>query len=134
MGTIKLLTAAARARVRRFVYAESSSAYGDQPVPVKNEQLMPMPLSPYAAAKLAGEYFCQAYSQSMGLEAVGLRYFNVFGPRQDPKSQYSAVIPLFIAETPIPKVKSGECREQRSGIGKLNNPAQRRASCPWLQQ
>ena len=96
MGTIKLLTAAARARVCRFVYAASSSAYGDQPVPVKNEQLIPMPLSPYAAAKLAGEYFCQAYSQSMGLEAVGLRYFNVFGPRQDPKSQYSAVIPLFI--------------------------------------
>ena len=96
MGTIKLLTAAAKARVRRFVYAASSSAYGDQPVPVKNEQLIPLPLSPYAAAKLAGEYFCQAYSQSMGLEAVGLRYFNVFGPRQNPKSQYSAVIPLFV--------------------------------------
>ena len=96
MGTVKLLTAAAKAGVRRFVYAASSSAYGDQPVPVKNEQLMPMPLSPYAAAKLAGEYFCHAYSSSMGLETVGLRYFNVFGPRQDPKSQYSAVIPLFI--------------------------------------
>jgi nucleoside-diphosphate-sugar epimerase len=96
MGTIKLLTAAAKARVRRFVYAASSSAYGDQPMPVKNEQLIPLPLSPYAAAKLAGEYFCQAYSRSMGLEAVGLRYFNVFGPRQDPKSQYSAVIPLFV--------------------------------------
>ncbi len=96
MGTIKLLTAAAKARVRRFVYAASSSAYGDQPVSIKNEQLIPLPLSPYAAAKLAGEYFCQAYSRSMELEAVGLRYFNVFGPRQDPKSQYSAVIPLFV--------------------------------------
>jgi UDP-glucose 4-epimerase len=96
MGTVKLLTAAAKAKVRRFVYAASSSAYGDQPVPVKREDLIPKPLSPYAAAKLAGEYFCQAYSQSMGLETVGLRYFNVFGPRQDPKSQYSAVIPLFI--------------------------------------
>ncbi len=96
MGTVKLLTAAAKAKVRRFVYAASSSAYGDQPVPVKSEKLIPKPLSPYAAAKLAGEYFCQAYSQSMGLETVGLRYFNVFGPRQDPKSQYSAVIPLFI--------------------------------------
>jgi len=96
MGTVKLLTAAAKAKVRRFVYAASSSAYGDQPVPVKSEKLMPMPLSPYAAAKLAGEYFCHAYSQSMGLETVGLRYFNVFGPRQDPTSQYSAVIPLFI--------------------------------------
>jgi len=96
MGTMKLLTAAAKARVRRFVYAASSSAYGDQSVSVKNEQLLPMPLSPYAAAKLAGEYLCQAYSRSMGLETVGLRYFNVFGPRQDPMSQYSAVIPLFV--------------------------------------
>jgi UDP-glucose 4-epimerase len=96
MGTVKLLTAAAKAGVRRFVYAASSSAYGDQPVPVKNERLMPMPLSHYAAAKLAGEYFCHAYCQSMSLETVGLRYFNVFGPRQDPKSLYSAVIPLFI--------------------------------------
>lgn len=96
MGTVKLLTAAAKASVRRFVYAASSSAYGDQPLPVKNELLLPKPLSPYAAAKLAGEYFCHAYSSSMGLETVGLRYFNVFGPRQDPKSQYSAVIPLFI--------------------------------------
>jgi len=96
MGTIKLLTAAATAQVRRFVYAGSSSVYGDQLVPVKNEQLLPMPLSPYAAAKLAGEYFCQAYSRSLGLEAVGLRYFNVFGPHQDPTSQYSAVIPLFV--------------------------------------
>jgi len=97
MGTVKLLTAAAKAKVRRFVYAASSSAYGDQSLPVKNELLLPRPLSPYAAAKLAGEYFCHAYSQSMGLETVGLRYFNVFGPRQDPTSQYSAVIPLFIA-------------------------------------
>ncbi|MCL5269008.1 MAG: SDR family oxidoreductase [bacterium] len=96
LGTIKLLTAAARARVRRLVYAASSSAYGDQPTPAKVESLPPSPLSPYAAAKLAGEYFCQAFSQSMGLETVCLRYFNVFGPRQDPKSQYSAVIPLFV--------------------------------------
>ncbi len=96
MGTIKLLTAATKANVRRFVYAASSSAYGDQDVPVKDEILMPRPLSPYAAAKLAGEFFCQAYSRSMGLETVGLRYFNVFGPRQDPTSQYSAVIPRFI--------------------------------------
>lgn len=96
MGTIKLLTAAAKAGVHRFVYAASSSAYGDQPVPVKKEMLLPQPLSPYAAAKLAGEYFCHAYSHSMGLDTVGLRYFNVFGPRQDPTSQYSAVIPLFV--------------------------------------
>jgi nucleoside-diphosphate-sugar epimerase len=95
MGTIKLLTAAAQAKVKRLVYAASSSAYGEKAAEVKTEALLPQPLSPYAAAKLAGEYFCQAFSQSMGLEAVGLRYFNVFGPRQDPKSQYSAVIPLF---------------------------------------
>jgi len=96
MGTVRLLTIAAKSTVRRFVYAASSSAYGDQPTPIKTEVLLPKPLSPYAAAKLAGEYFCHAYSQSMGLETVGLRYFNVFGPRQDPKSQYSAVIPLFV--------------------------------------
>jgi len=86
MGTVKLLTAAAKAKVRRFVYAASSSAYGDQPVPVKREDLIPKPLSPYAAAKLAGEYFCQAYSQSMGLETVGLRYFNVFARGKTPKA------------------------------------------------
>jgi nucleoside-diphosphate-sugar epimerase len=96
LGTVKLLDAAARACVRRFVYAASSSAYGDQPTPSKHEGLLPGPLSPYAAAKLAGEYFCQAWTHSMGLETVGLRYFNVFGPRQDPASQYSAVIPLFV--------------------------------------
>ena len=95
MGTIKLLEAAAKAKVRRLVYAASSSAYGDQPKPSKSEDLIPRPLSPYASAKLACEYFCQAFSQSMGLETVCLRYFNVFGPRQDPASQYSAVIPLF---------------------------------------
>jgi nucleoside-diphosphate-sugar epimerase len=96
IGTIKLLTAAARAKIKRFVYAASSSAYGNQPVPVKTESLKPTPLSPYAAAKLSGEYFCLAYSQSMNIDTVCLRYFNVFGPRQDPLSQYSAVIPLFI--------------------------------------
>lgn len=96
LGTIKLLQAAAQAKVRRLVYAASSSAYGDQEKPAKDESLMPIPLSPYAAAKLAGEYFCQAFSKSMGLETVCLRYFNVFGPRQDPSSTYSAVIPLFV--------------------------------------
>ncbi|HPK03821.1 MAG TPA: NAD-dependent epimerase/dehydratase family protein, partial [Candidatus Sumerlaeota bacterium] len=96
MGTIQLLEAARAAGVRRVVYAASSSAYGDQEQPTKDEGLLPAPLSPYAAAKLAGEYFCQAYSRSMGLETVCLRYFNVFGPRQDPTSTYSAVIPLFV--------------------------------------
>ena len=96
MGTLRLLEAAREAKVRRVVYAASSSAYGDQPAPSKVETLAPMPLSPYAAAKLSGEYICHAYSRSMGLDTVSLRYFNVFGPRQDPASAYSAVIPLFI--------------------------------------
>lgn len=96
MGTITLLEAARRADVRRVVYAASSSAYGDQQAPAKREDLLARPLSPYAAAKLSGEHFCRAYAASMGLEVVCLRYFNVFGPRQDPNSPYSAVIPLFV--------------------------------------
>jgi nucleoside-diphosphate-sugar epimerase len=96
LGTVQMLNAATSAKVRRFVYAASSSAYGDQDIPAKVESLLPRPLSPYAAAKLSGEYFCRAYAATMGLETVALRYFNVFGPRQDPTSQYSAVIPKFI--------------------------------------
>ena len=95
-GTLVVLDAARRAGVRRVVYAASSSAYGDQPTSSKRETDLPLPLSPYAAAKLAGEYYCHAFAQSYGLETVALRYFNVFGPRQDPGSPYSAVIPLFI--------------------------------------
>ncbi len=95
-GTVTLLDAARRAGVRRVVYAASSAAYGDQPTSSKRETDLPAPLSPYAAAKLAGELYCQAFWSSFGLETVALRYFNVFGPRQDPASQYSAVIPLFI--------------------------------------
>lgn len=95
-GTLILLEEARRAGVRRVVYAASSSAYGDRPEPVKNENLLPAPLSPYAASKLAGEMYCQAFTATHGLETVALRYFNIFGPRQDPNSPYSAVIPLFI--------------------------------------
>jgi UDP-glucose 4-epimerase len=97
-GTVTLLDAARRCGVRRVVYGASSSAYGDQPTPAKHEQLLPAPLSPYAAAKLAGEYYCQAFTSTYGLETVSVRYFNVFGPRQDPKSEYAAVIPKFITE------------------------------------
>src|SRR5205807_1283473 len=96
MGTINLLNACVKAKVKRVVFAASSSAYGDQPVEVKAETLLPSPLSPYAAAKLACEHFCAAFNAVYGLETVCLRYFNVFGPRQDPNSPYSAVIPLFI--------------------------------------
>ncbi|MCC7474467.1 MAG: SDR family oxidoreductase [Pirellulales bacterium] len=97
-GTVTLLDAARRGGVRRVVFAGSSSIYGDQPTPAKHEGLLPMPLSPYAAAKVAGEMYCQAFTSTYGLQTVTIRYFNVFGPRQDPKSQYAAVIPKFITE------------------------------------
>jgi nucleoside-diphosphate-sugar epimerase len=83
--------------VRRIVYAGSSSAYGDQPTLPKAEGMLPEPLSPYAVAKLVGEYYCQVFTRVYGLETVTLRYFNVFGPRQDPSSQYSGVISRFIS-------------------------------------
>jgi UDP-glucose 4-epimerase len=95
-GTVTLLDAAHRCGVRRVVFAASSAAYGNQPSPSKRETDLPAPLSPYAAAKLASEFYCQAFWSTFGLETVAIRYFNVFGPRQDPNSQYSAVIPLFI--------------------------------------
>lgn len=95
-GVVTVLDAARRAGVRRVVYAASSAAYGNQPTSSKRETDLPSPLSPYAAAKLAGELYCQAFWSTYGLETVAIRYFNVFGPRQDPNSQYSAVIPLFI--------------------------------------
>jgi len=95
-GTFNLLLAARDAGVRRVVYAASSSAYGDQFESPKVESMRPDPLSPYAAAKLVGEYYCQVFTRSYNLETVSLRYFNVFGPRQDPSSQYSGVISRFI--------------------------------------
>jgi nucleoside-diphosphate-sugar epimerase len=95
-ATVRLLTAARDARVRRFIYAASSSAYGDVETPAKVETLTPQPKSPYAVSKLAGEYYCRAFHIVYGLETIALRYFNVFGPNQDPSSPYSAVIPLFV--------------------------------------
>jgi len=95
-ATFSLLLAARDKKVRRVVYAASSSAYGDQPVLPKQEEMLPEPLSPYAVAKLVGEYYCQVFTRVYGLETVALRYFNVFGPRQDPGSQYSGVISRFI--------------------------------------
>src|SRR6476661_1117279 len=95
-GTLVVLHEARKAGVRRVVYAASSSAYGNQPQPKKKETDVPSPLSPYAAAKLAGESYCAAFWHSYGFETVALRYFNVFGPRQDPSGPYAAVIPLFI--------------------------------------
>ncbi len=96
-GTLNMLQAARDAGVRRVVYASSSSVYGDNPELPKHEGMTPRPLSPYAVSKLAGENYCRVFSSIYGVETVTLRYFNVFGPRQDPNSQYSAVIPRFIA-------------------------------------
>src|SRR6266849_5191853 len=95
-ATFALLLAAREHKVRRIVYAASSSAYGDQSESPKREEMKPDPLSPYAVAKLVGEYYCQVFTRAYGLETVSLRYFNVFGPRQDPGSQYSGVISRFI--------------------------------------
>ncbi len=96
-GTVNLLDAARAAGVRRVVYAGSSSVYGDRTgAAAKRESDLPDPVSPYAAAKAAGELYCQAFTATYGLETVTVRYFNVFGPRQDPQSQYAAVIPKFI--------------------------------------
>jgi UDP-glucose 4-epimerase len=96
IGTLNVLLAARDSGVRRVVFASSSSVYGATPGLPKHEGLPTLPISPYAVAKLAGEGYCRSFSEVYGLETVALRYFNVFGPRQDPQSQYSAVIPNFI--------------------------------------
>lgn len=95
-GTLNVLIAAREAGVRRVVYASSSSVYGDSRVLPKGEKQLPAPLSPYAVSKLAGEHYCKVFSKLYDLETVSLRYFNVYGPRQDPNSQYAAVIPRFV--------------------------------------
>ncbi len=95
-GTLLVLEGARRARVRRVVFAASSSAYGDTPELPKEESMPPRPLSPYALQKYAGEVYCRLYHELYGLETVALRYFNVFGPRQDPRSEYAAVVPRFV--------------------------------------
>ena len=95
-GTLKLLLAAKEEGVKRLVLASSSSVYGEREEMPEREEDMPQPISPYAATKLTGEYYCQVFSSVYGLETVSLRYFNVFGPRQDPGSEYAVVIPKFI--------------------------------------
>jgi len=95
-GTLNMLDAAVKEGIKRFVFASSSSVYGDNPELPKHEGMTPSPLSPYAVSKLAGENYCRVFSNLYGIATVCLRYFNVFGPRQDPNSQYSAVIPKFI--------------------------------------
>jgi UDP-N-acetylglucosamine/UDP-N-acetyl-alpha-D-glucosaminouronate 4-epimerase len=111
-ATLNILESCRKAGVRRFVYAASSSAYGDTKVLPKTEEMKPNPLSPYALQKLVGERYCMLYYDLYGLETVSLRYFNVFGPDQDPHSEYSAVIPKFItkllAKEPLTVYGDGE--------------------------
>lgn len=95
-GTLNMLIASRDAKIKRFVYAASSSAYGDNPQLPKKEDMPVMPISPYALTKYVGERYCQIFWKLYGLPTICLRYFNVFGPKQDPSSQYSAVIPKFI--------------------------------------
>jgi nucleoside-diphosphate-sugar epimerase len=96
IGALNMLVGARDAGVRRFVFSSSSSIYGDTPILPKHEAMRPTPRSPYAVSKLAGEEYCRAFHLSYGMETVVLRYFNIFGPRQDPDSQYAAAIPRFI--------------------------------------
>jgi len=95
-GMLNMLTAARDAGVERFVFSSSSSVYGDAPELPKREDMLPAPLSPYAVQKLCGEYYCRIFHGLYGFKTFSLRYFNVYGPRQNPKSQYAAVIPIFI--------------------------------------
>ncbi|MFH1566475.1 MAG: SDR family oxidoreductase [Gemmatimonadota bacterium] len=97
VGTLRLLEAARAAGVRRLVFAASAAAYGMDPEVPKREAMRPTPASPYGLSKVAGEYYCRVWAEVFGLETVCLRYFNVFGPRQDPKSPYSGVISIFLA-------------------------------------
>src|SRR5580698_9916261 len=97
-ATANLLVAARDAKVKRVVYAASSSAYGDTPTLPKREDMFPSPISPYAVAKLTGEYYMTSFWRCYGLETVSLRYFNIFGPRQDPTSPYSGVLAKFITQ------------------------------------
>jgi len=95
-GTLNVLIASHENNVKKVIYASSSSVYGDTPTLPKKEEMMPSPLSPYAVSKLAGEYYCQVFSDVYNLPTISLRYFNVYGPRQDPNSEYAAVIPKFV--------------------------------------
>ena len=114
-GTLNILLSARDSGVRRVVYASSSSAYGNSPVNPRSEAATPEPLAPYAVAKLAGEHYCRAFASVYDMETVSLRYFNVFGPRQDPESQYSAVIPRFMRgiERSEPLVVFGDGEQTR---------------------
>lgn len=114
-GTLNGLIAAKEARVKRFIYASSSSCYGDSNRFPQREDDLPRPISPYAVSKLTGEYYCKTFSATYGLETISLRYFNVFGPRQNPESKYSCVIPAFIFRMlkDSPPIVDGDGRQSR---------------------
>jgi UDP-glucose 4-epimerase len=114
-GTLNVLLAARDCGVKKVVYASSSSVYGDTPTLPKKEEMTPNPLSPYAVGKLAGEYYCSVFTEVFHLPTVALRYFNVYGPRQDPTSEYAAVIPKFISKilNGIPPVVYGDGEQTR---------------------
>jgi UDP-glucose 4-epimerase len=114
-GTLNVLLAARENSVKKVIYASSSSVYGDTPTLPKKENMIPHPLSPYATAKLCGEHYCQVFHKIYGLPTVCLRYFNVYGPRQDPNSQYAAAIPRFIKMVSVgnPPVIFGDGEQTR---------------------
>src|SRR5205814_10549803 len=114
-GTVHLLIAARDAKVKRVVYAASSSAYGDTPTLPKHEGMPPNPISPYAVAKLTGEYYMRSFYRCYGLETVSLRYFNIFGSRQDPTSPYSGLLAKFITHMLIGEQSTsfGDATESR---------------------
>ncbi len=118
VGTLRLLEAARQAGVRRLVFAASAAAYGNNPESPKREDMRPEPASPYGLSKVAGEYYCRIYSEIFGLETVCLRYFNVFGPRQDPASPYSGVISLFVKRLLLgqPPIIQGDGEQSRDFV------------------
>jgi UDP-glucose 4-epimerase len=133
-ATLALLVAARDAGVRRVVYAASSSAYGDAPELPKRETMTPRPLSPYALQKLVGEQYMQLFTQLYGLDTVSIRYFNVFGPRQDPSSPYSGVIALFVTRllAGLPPIITGDGGQTRdfTYVDNVVNGVLRAASAP----
>lgn len=134
-ATFTLLMAARDAKIKRFVYAASSSAYGDTPTLPKVETMPVNPLSPYAAAKLMCEYYCSVFYKVFGLETISLRYFNVFGPHQDPTSQYAAAIPAFVTsilkDTPPTIYGDGE---QSRDFTYVDNVVEANLLAAWVKQ
>jgi UDP-glucose 4-epimerase len=118
LGTLNVLEAAREQKVRRVVFSSSCAVYGDDPLLPKTESMPPRPCSPYAVQKLAGEHYCRLYADLHGLETVCLRYFNVFGPRQDPSSAYSGVISIFLTQAldAAPPTIYGDGRQSRDFI------------------